>query len=219
MLRYDELLAAEEPGFEWPELDERAPASMCYTSGTTGDPEGRRLFAPLDVPARAGRAVGAHHRRIRGRPHPGHRADVPRQRVGHPVRRVPRRCALHMPGPYLDPGTTDASSSPPSAPPSRRPCRRSGARSCSTANEHDIDLSSIRMGTSGGAAAPRSRCSRRSRSSYGAAHHPGLGDDRDLAGGRHGSPSAGVELGHVRRDGLADEVRPHRGRGRDAHRR
>ena len=38
--RYEELLAAETPGFEWPVLDERAPASMAYTSGTTGDPKG-----------------------------------------------------------------------------------------------------------------------------------------------------------------------------------
>lgn len=38
--RYDELLAAEKPGFTWPELDERAAAAMCYTTGTTGDPKG-----------------------------------------------------------------------------------------------------------------------------------------------------------------------------------
>jgi fatty-acyl-CoA synthase len=39
-LSYDELLAAERPGFEWPELDERTAAGMCYTSGTTGNPKG-----------------------------------------------------------------------------------------------------------------------------------------------------------------------------------
>ena len=38
--RYDELLSSESPGIEWPVLDERAPASMAYTSGTTGDPKG-----------------------------------------------------------------------------------------------------------------------------------------------------------------------------------
>jgi fatty-acyl-CoA synthase len=38
--RYEELLAAETPGIEWPVIDERAPASMAYTSGTTGDPKG-----------------------------------------------------------------------------------------------------------------------------------------------------------------------------------
>ena len=39
-LSYDELIGAEEPGYEWPELDERQAASMCYTSGTTGNPKG-----------------------------------------------------------------------------------------------------------------------------------------------------------------------------------
>ncbi|MDQ3135715.1 MAG: long-chain fatty acid--CoA ligase [Acidobacteriota bacterium] len=40
VLRYEDLLAAEAPGFAWPELDERAAAAMCYTSGTTGNPKG-----------------------------------------------------------------------------------------------------------------------------------------------------------------------------------
>ena len=39
-LSYERLLAAEEPGFEWPDLDERSAAAMCYTSGTTGSPKG-----------------------------------------------------------------------------------------------------------------------------------------------------------------------------------
>jgi fatty-acyl-CoA synthase len=39
-LAYEDLLAAEEPGFDWPELDERSAAAMCYTSGTTGNPKG-----------------------------------------------------------------------------------------------------------------------------------------------------------------------------------
>ncbi len=39
-LSYDELVSSEEPGFEWPELDERSAAAMCYTSGTTGNPKG-----------------------------------------------------------------------------------------------------------------------------------------------------------------------------------
>lgn len=40
VLSYEELLAAEEAGFDWPEVDERAAAAMCFTSGTTGDPKG-----------------------------------------------------------------------------------------------------------------------------------------------------------------------------------
>ena len=40
-LRYDDLLAAADPGaFDFPEVDERAAAAMCYTSGTTGNPKG-----------------------------------------------------------------------------------------------------------------------------------------------------------------------------------
>jgi len=37
---YDELLAAEPESFDWPEIDERQAAAMCYTSGTTGNPKG-----------------------------------------------------------------------------------------------------------------------------------------------------------------------------------
>ena len=37
---YETLLAAEESGFDWPDLDERDAAIMCYTSGTTGNPKG-----------------------------------------------------------------------------------------------------------------------------------------------------------------------------------
>ena len=37
---YETFLSAESPGFEWPELDERSAAIMCYTSGTTGNPKG-----------------------------------------------------------------------------------------------------------------------------------------------------------------------------------
>ncbi|MEQ6900432.1 long-chain fatty acid--CoA ligase [Nocardioides sp. YIM 152588] len=39
-LDFEALLAAEAPGFAWPDLDERSAASLCYTSGTTGDPKG-----------------------------------------------------------------------------------------------------------------------------------------------------------------------------------
>jgi fatty-acyl-CoA synthase len=39
-LSYEELLAASAPGYDWPTLDERQAAAMCYTSGTTGNPKG-----------------------------------------------------------------------------------------------------------------------------------------------------------------------------------
>jgi fatty-acyl-CoA synthase len=39
-MSYEELIGAEEPGYDWPEFDERQAAAMCYTSGTTGNPKG-----------------------------------------------------------------------------------------------------------------------------------------------------------------------------------
>ena len=40
-LRYEELLEAAGPGgFDYPEVDERQAAALCYTSGTTGNPKG-----------------------------------------------------------------------------------------------------------------------------------------------------------------------------------
>ncbi|MBI4693984.1 MAG: long-chain fatty acid--CoA ligase [Gammaproteobacteria bacterium] len=37
---YEDLIAAGDPDFVYPEVDERAPASMCFTSATTGNPKG-----------------------------------------------------------------------------------------------------------------------------------------------------------------------------------
>ncbi|WP_418957971.1 long-chain fatty acid--CoA ligase [Streptomyces tritici] len=37
---YEELIAGRPTTYDWPELDERSAAAMCYTSGTTGDPKG-----------------------------------------------------------------------------------------------------------------------------------------------------------------------------------
>jgi len=39
-LCYEELIAAEPGDFQWPMMDERTPSSLCYTSGTTGNPKG-----------------------------------------------------------------------------------------------------------------------------------------------------------------------------------
>jgi fatty-acyl-CoA synthase len=39
-LGYEDALAAASPEPSWPDIDERAPAAICYTSGTTGTPRG-----------------------------------------------------------------------------------------------------------------------------------------------------------------------------------
>jgi len=37
---FDELLESGDPDQPWPEIDENSASSLCYTSGTTGDPKG-----------------------------------------------------------------------------------------------------------------------------------------------------------------------------------
>jgi fatty-acyl-CoA synthase len=40
LLCYEDLVAAQDGALEWPMLDERSASSLCYTSGTTGNPKG-----------------------------------------------------------------------------------------------------------------------------------------------------------------------------------
>jgi acyl-CoA synthetase (AMP-forming)/AMP-acid ligase II len=40
LLCYEELLAAAAPDYDWPLFDENAACTLCYTSGTTGNPKG-----------------------------------------------------------------------------------------------------------------------------------------------------------------------------------
>lgn len=37
---YERFLAGGDADFQWPQIDERSAAAMCYTSGTTGNPKG-----------------------------------------------------------------------------------------------------------------------------------------------------------------------------------
>jgi acyl-CoA synthetase (AMP-forming)/AMP-acid ligase II len=40
LLCYEDLLAAQDDRYDWPIFDENAASSLCYTSGTTGNPKG-----------------------------------------------------------------------------------------------------------------------------------------------------------------------------------
>ena len=40
LLCHEDLIAAESDEYTWPQFDELTPSSLCYTSGTTGNPKG-----------------------------------------------------------------------------------------------------------------------------------------------------------------------------------
>ena len=84
---FEELLATQDPdGWEFPDVDERAAAAMCYTSGTTGPPKGvaysHRAIAIHTLAQLLGNALPLDGLRRRA----AGRADVPRERLGLPVR-------------------------------------------------------------------------------------------------------------------------------------
>jgi fatty-acyl-CoA synthase len=152
---YAALLAGAEPDFEWPELDERAPASMCYTSGTTGDPKGvvyshRSTFLHA-LGTLANAATGAREQdRVL--------AIVPMFHVnawGIPYGALLSGASLLFPGSYMTPGAwVDLIEAERATWVSAVPTIWAGIMQLGA--QRELDLSSIRMGTSGGAAIPRS---------------------------------------------------------------
>jgi fatty-acyl-CoA synthase len=100
---YDELLAGAADTFDWPLLNEQAAASLCYTSGTTGNPKGV-LYSHRSIVLQALLMAGTESFRI------GHAdrvlAAVPMFHVmawGLPFVSAVVGCDLVMPGRFLRP--------------------------------------------------------------------------------------------------------------------
>jgi fatty-acyl-CoA synthase len=193
VLRYRELLAAEEPGYDWPELDERDAAIMCYTSGTTGDPKGvvyshrSTYLHATAVMAASVHGITESDRAL---------AIVPMFHAnawGLPYAAFLSGATLHMPGPFLQPEhlTTFIAT--------ERTTVTSGVPTIWNAIldyglDHEIDLSSLRIGNSGGSAAPRIMLER-FQERYGLRICQGWGMTEMSPVGGIALPPAGVEEG------------------------
>ena len=193
VLRYDELLAAESPDFEWPELDEHAAAAMCYTSGTTGNPKGvvyshRSTFLhALSVTTGNAMALTDRDRVL---------AIVPMFHAcawGLPYAAFFSGSSLLMPGRFLQ------------AEPLTRMIREERATFSGAvptiwadilrfSDEHEVDLSSVRMVVCGGSAVPRSLMEKFERG-HGLRIVQGWGMTETSPLAAVGHAPAGVELG------------------------
>ncbi len=155
VLRYEDVLAAERPGFSWPDLDERSAAAMCYTSGTTGDPKGvayshRSTFLhSMSVNTVSVLGIGESdkvlvivpmfHANAWGTPYAGWMAGADFVMPQRFLQAEPLTRLIALERPTVSTGVPTVWND-----------------ILQFGKQHDIDLSSLRMVTAGGSAVPRS---------------------------------------------------------------
>ena len=91
LLCYEELLSAQDGVYPWPSFDENTASSLCYTSGTTGNPKGA-LYSHRSTMLHLRRGHARRAGRGRRRRGAAGGADVPRQRLGPGLRGADGGC-------------------------------------------------------------------------------------------------------------------------------
>ncbi len=193
ILRYDDLLAGASVEYAWPDVDERQAAALCYTSGTTGNPKGvaysHRSAYLHSLAATTPAALNLSERERILTIVPMFHANA----WGIPYAAFMCGATLVMPGRYLQ------------AEPLTRMVKEervtfSGAVPTIWADilrygeDHEIDLSSVRMIICGGSAVPRSLMERfEQRYGVRIVQAWGMTETSPLAAVAH--PPASVELG------------------------
>jgi acyl-CoA synthetase (AMP-forming)/AMP-acid ligase II len=193
VLRYEDVLAASDTtGFEYPEVDERSAAGMCYTSGTTGNPKGvvySHRSTYLHALASGNGSVVAYTSRDRALPIvPMFHANA----WGTPYSGWMAGVDLIMPGRFLQ-----------AEPLAKLLNQEVVTVSCAVptifadllrySETHDVDFSHLRHVTCGGAAVPRALIERFEERGVRVIQAWGMTETSPLAA--FGHPPRGVELG------------------------
>ena len=99
LVSYESWIGGQPTTYTWPSFDENSASSMCYTSGTTGNPKAALYSHRSTVPARLRRGLARHHVPVGARLGAARGADVPRQCMGPSVFGGDGGCQAGVPRP------------------------------------------------------------------------------------------------------------------------